>query len=92
MKKEFLTQRRRGAETQRKTNIIRLLSFENLCVFASLRLCVSIVFLAFGIFAQSDGSQQNQTGKAGTFAITGARIVTVSGAVIENGTVIITNG
>ena len=43
-------------------------------------------------FAQSDGSQQNQTGKAGTFAITNARIVTVSGAVIENGTVVISNG
>lgn len=42
--------------------------------------------------AQSDGSQQNLTGKAGTFAITNARIVTVSGAVIENGTVVIQNG
>jgi len=27
--------------------------------------------------AQSDGSQQNKTGRAGTFAITNARIVTV---------------
>ncbi len=44
------------------------------------------------VSAQSDGSQQNLTGKAGTFAITNARIVTVSGAVIENGTVIIQNG
>jgi imidazolonepropionase-like amidohydrolase len=44
------------------------------------------------ILAQSDGSQQNVLGKAGTFAITGARIVTVSGAVIENGTVVIQNG
>src|SRR5215210_7424574 len=42
--------------------------------------------------AQSDGSQQNKTGRAGTFAITNARIVTVSGAVIENGTVVIQNG
>lgn len=42
--------------------------------------------------AQSDGSQQNKTGRAGTFAIVGARIVTVSGAVIENGTVVIQNG
>ncbi len=41
---------------------------------------------------QSDGSQQNVLGKAGTFAITGARIVTVSGSVIENGTVVIQNG
>ncbi|MEO6051808.1 MAG: amidohydrolase family protein [Pyrinomonadaceae bacterium] len=42
--------------------------------------------------AQNDGSEQNQTGKAGTFAIVGARIVTVSGATIESGTVIIQNG
>ncbi len=42
--------------------------------------------------AQSDGSQQNKTGRAGTFAIVGARVVTVTGAVIENGTVVIQNG
>ena len=39
--------------------------------------------------AQSDGSQQNKTGRAGTFAIVGARIVPVSGSIIETGTVII---
>lgn len=43
-------------------------------------------------YAQSDGSQQNRTGRAGTFAITNARIVTVSGAVIENGTIVIQDG
>jgi imidazolonepropionase-like amidohydrolase len=42
--------------------------------------------------AQNDGSQQNKTGRAGSFAIVGARIVTVSGPVIENGTVVIQNG
>ena len=42
--------------------------------------------------AQSDGSQQNKTGRAGTFAITNARIVTVSGAVIEKGIVVIQDG
>jgi hypothetical protein len=42
--------------------------------------------------AQSDGSQQNKTGRAGTFAITNARIVTVSGGVIENGTLVIQDG
>lgn len=42
--------------------------------------------------AQNDGSEQNQNGRAGTFAIVGARVVTVSGAAIENGTVIIQNG
>ena len=44
------------------------------------------------VHAQNDGSEQNQTGKAGTFAITNARIVTVSGTTIENGTVVIQNG
>jgi len=62
-------------------------------LFASLvfsaSLCLGGVIAAF---AQSDGSQQNKTGRAGTFAIVNARIVTVSGAVIENGTVVIQNG
>jgi hypothetical protein len=59
---------------------------------ASVRLCGLIVLSAFAAFAQNDGSEQNQTGRAGTFAIVGARIVPVSGAVIENGTVVIQNG
>lgn len=49
--------------------------------------CLSLTALG-----QSDGSQQNKTGRAGTFAITNARIVTVSGGVIENGTVVIQDG
>jgi imidazolonepropionase-like amidohydrolase len=57
---------------------------------------VAFTFLLFTFylsgFGQSDGSQQNKTGRAGTFAITNARIVTVSGAVIENGTVVIQDG
>jgi imidazolonepropionase-like amidohydrolase len=57
----------------------------------TLALCLS-VFLSVQLAAQSDGSQQNVTGKAGTFAIVGARVVTVSGGVIENGTVVIQNG
>lgn len=44
------------------------------------------------INAQSDGSQQNKTGRSGTFAIRGARIVTVSGPVIEKGNVVIRDG
>ena len=48
--------------------------------------------LAFAAAAQSDGSQQNKTGRAGTFAIVNARIVTVTGPVIESGTVIIRDG
>jgi imidazolonepropionase-like amidohydrolase len=59
---------------------------------ASLRLCGLIFMFVFAAFAQSDGSQQNLTGRAGTFAITNTRIVTVSGATIENGTVVIQNG
>ena len=42
--------------------------------------------------AQNDGSQQNVLGKAGTFVIRNARIVTVSGATIENGSLVIQNG
>ena len=57
--------------------------------FFSVSLCLGGFFNAL---AQNDGSQQNKTGRDGTFAITNARIVTVSGAVIENGTVVIQNG
>ena len=47
---------------------------------------------ATGMSGQSDGSQQNKTGRAGTFAIVGARVVPVSGPVIENGIVVIEGG
>jgi imidazolonepropionase-like amidohydrolase len=47
---------------------------------------------AANLVAQSDGSQQNKTGRAGTFAIVGARIITVAGPAIENGTIVIQNG
>ncbi len=60
--------------------------------FSILILFASIVGFVSSAFAQNDGSEQNQIGKAGTFAITNARIVTVSGAVIEKGTVVISNG
>jgi imidazolonepropionase-like amidohydrolase len=53
---------------------------------------IAIVLLAATSFAQNDGSQQNVTGRAGTFAIVGARIVPVSGPAIDNGTVVIQNG
>jgi imidazolonepropionase-like amidohydrolase len=58
-----------------------------------LNLCF-LVFIcgSISVFAQSDGSQQNKTGRAGTFAIVGARVVPVSGPVVENGTVVIQNG
>ena len=51
-----------------------------------------VVLLSIFSFAQNDGTEQNATGRAGTFAIVGARIVTVSGAIIENGTVVIRDG
>ncbi len=60
-----------------------------------LRVCLSALVCGLfflNAFAQNDGSEQNQTGKAGTFAIVNARIVTVSGGVIDNGTVIVSNG
>ncbi len=56
-------------------------------------LVISLFLLAVGsLFAQNGPADQNLTGKAGTFAITNARIVTVSGATIPNGTVVIQNG
>ncbi|HMT08072.1 MAG TPA: amidohydrolase family protein [Pyrinomonadaceae bacterium] len=61
-------------------------------VFFYLCLSVSICGLFSAVNAQNDGTEQNATGRAGTFAIVGARIVTVSGSVIENGTVVIQNG
>ena len=61
-------------------------SFSYLCLF------VFICGQFSSGFAQNDGSQQNNNGRAGTFAITNARIVTVSGAVIESGTLLIQNG
>lgn len=57
-----------------------------------LKLSLVAAVLTGSVFAQSDASQQNKTGRAGTFAIVGARIITVSGAVIENGTVVIKDG
>lgn len=57
-----------------------------------LYLFLSVLICGYTSFAQNDGSEQNAIGRAGTFAIVGARIVTVSGATIENGTIIIQNG
>ena len=58
-----------------------------------LYLCLSVFICgSISLFAQNDGIEQNATGRAGTFAIVGAKIFTVSGATIENGTVIIQNG
>ncbi len=51
-----------------------------------------LMIFAHTVNAQNDGSQQNVLGRAGTFLIQNARIVTVSGATIENGSVLIQNG
>ncbi|MEP6903433.1 MAG: amidohydrolase family protein [Actinomycetota bacterium] len=69
----------------RITNFIKAISYLCLFVFICGLFCLNS-------FAQNDGSEQNVLGRAGTFAITNARIVTVSGAVIENGTVLIQDG
>lgn len=61
-------------------------------VITLLTLGIIITIGRLTIVAQNDGIEQNNTGRAGTFAIVGARVVTVSGIVIENGTVIIKDG
>ncbi|MCO6510249.1 MAG: hypothetical protein J5I65_05595, partial [Aridibacter famidurans] len=50
------------------------------------------VVLAGPSAAQNGPADQNLTGRPGTFAITGAKIVTVSGAEIPNGTILIRDG
>jgi len=59
---------------------------------ASIRLGAVVILFAAAILAQNDGSEQNVTGRAGTFAIVGARVVPVSGPAMDNGTVVIQNG
>ena len=53
--------------------------------FMKLTNVISVILLVvasvIAAFAQNDGSEQNVTGRPGTFAIVGARVVTVSGAV-----------
>ncbi len=66
--------------------------FNNIMSKRALFLIAAIVISTAGIAAQSDGSQQNQVGRAGTFAVVGARIVPVTGPVIESGTIVIRDG
>ena len=68
------------------------LKIKNLKMYRAVFSMFAVFCFSFFALAQSGGTQQNLTGKAGTFAITNARIVTVSGAVIENGTIVISNG
>lgn len=58
---------------------------------------VSLFLITAALFGSvaaqlNSGAQQNVQGRAGTFAIKNARIVTVSGQTIENGTVVIRDG
>ncbi len=81
--KEFTTEAQRRGEKQTFMN-----RYLPLILFFSVALCLC----GSTVVAQNDGTEQNATGRSGTFAIVGARVVTVSGAVIENGTVVIQNG
>jgi imidazolonepropionase-like amidohydrolase len=61
--------------------------------FVLLILLFTVHCSLFTVYAQlSPPSQQNQNGQAGTFLIRNARIVTVSGAPVENGSLLIQNG
>lgn len=85
------TLRRGDAGTRRRGDaVIRRRSVKMIVI-----LCLSIVCLASTAFAQQAGNPTSQSGvmpARGTFAIRNARIVTVSGADIENGTVVIRDG
>ncbi len=52
-------------------------------------LCALVLLIIFAFLANSTGAQRSALD---TYAITNARIVTVSGPVIERGTVVIRNG
>ena len=73
---------------------LRITKYELRIIRTVFNLCLSVFICGqfASVFAQSDGSEQNKTGRAGTFAITNARIVTVSGATISGGTLIIKDG
>src|SRR6185369_13888161 len=91
--KTFLPQRRKGAKGEHEPRNY----------FASLRLCgrkqmkilLTLILCAGSVLAQQIGNPTTQQGvlpPRGTFAIRNARIVTVSGPDIENGTVVIRDG
>jgi imidazolonepropionase-like amidohydrolase len=62
-------------------------------LFAILNVCVVAFLFTVSISAQTNSaSQQNLTGTPGAFVIKGARIVPVTGPVIETGSVLIRNG
>lgn len=73
---------------------LRITNYELRIIRTAFYLCLSVFICGqiSSVFAQSDGSEQNKTGKAGIYAITNARIVTVSGATISGGTIVIKDG
>ena len=73
-------------------NLINIKKLADFLRFGSVAALAMLMLAVGSVSAQSDGSQQNKTGRAGTFAITNARIVTVSGEVIEKGSVLIRDG
>ena len=72
-----------------KTNLLRSFLVR---IFRPAALVICCCAMTAATLAQSGGTQQNLTGRGGTFAITNARIVTVTGETIENGTVLIRDG
>ncbi len=83
-------------DSKSEITVLKHIGFAPVLTFMKsfLYLCLSVFICGSisSVFAQNDGSEQNVMGKAGTFAIINARIVTVSGATIENGTVVVQNG
>lgn len=75
---------------------LRIKNYELKIIKSVFHLCLSVficgLFFVSANAQLNSGAQQNVNGKAGTFAIRNARIVTVSGDTIENGTIVISNG
>ncbi len=85
--RKVLSKAHKSAKMKMNIKNAKFLEAKFLLLFLSVSLCLSNA-----IIAQNGGTQQNLTGRTGTFAITNAKIVTVSGAEIANGTIVISNG
>lgn len=70
-----------------KPRFMKKTSFFGLLIALAGFVCVPLVSAQI-----NSGAQQNNNGKQGSYAIRGARIVTVSGATIENGNIVIQDG
>ena len=85
MKNKFLTTDAHGL-----TRIFETFNQFFLYLCLSVCVCGSLFFTASAQL--NSGAQQNVVGQAGTFLIRNARIFTVSGAPVENGSLLIQNG